>query len=467
MTMVMRASPEARTRVKGDEGLRTLAYKDTVGKWTIGYGHAETNPIPVRGLRVVYQKTEAGQDLRDPITGKLIPVMDEFGKPVLEFYTGKVCEGVQITAVEAERLFDADMDETERGISELVTQDLSQNQCDALVDFVHQYGLHNLATSTLLLKINFNPNSPAVLDQFMRWTMAGGEHQEYVWRRSARRSILYNGTPCPQGLYSKNGFPFVVDPVTDHIDYSVTPTIQKLIEIGKKKAEPYVFDPSKINIEAPSDSGVAVDNDQPVGGNSPAQNPEPATKATAGPDVGVGAQGLPSPTVAPIAPPPDPTIYVTPEQPVLAPRAKVESGAGKPVPPPTPPKPPAGPVFIPVGTKPIHPETKMPEVIPYRIDPKAGAKPLESTERFLGSVLILLGTLLRTTMANGFKLSGPLGILAAWILTLMKDPVTMAIFVSFLAMAVTGIGWGIGRAIQKSGIKKKRRGEETATQLMY
>jgi lysozyme len=306
MTM-MRASPEQRKRTKAEEGLRLDAYKDTVGIWTVGYGHAATNPRPIRGLRIVYQKDADGSELRDPITHKLIPVMDENGRPVLEFYQGKVCEGVQITPSEADRLFDDDMEETEAGINALLTQKLEQHQFDALVDFVHQYGIHKLATSTLLLKINFNPFAPAVLHQLMRWTMAGGEHQEYVWRRSARRAIQYNGSAVPQLLWTKcgpKGLPFAVkknDQGDDCIDYSITPTIEKLIDLGKKKAEPYVFDPSKIYPAPASDSQEPAGKLGDVGGAPTAQNHDPASAATAGPLEGVGAQVDPSPPVAPIA----------------------------------------------------------------------------------------------------------------------------------------------------------------------
>ena len=115
----------------------------------------------------------------------------------------------------------------------------------------------------------------------------------------------------------------------------------------------------------------------------------------------------------------------------------------------------------------MHPETKMPDMIPYRIDPNAGAKPLDATERSLGSVFILLGTLTRTAMANGFKLSGAGGVIVAWILTLMKDPVHFAIFVAFCAMAITGTLWLFGVCLQKFGVKKKRKGEAGSSQLMY
>jgi GH24 family phage-related lysozyme (muramidase) len=450
--MVMRASPEQRTRIKGDEGLRTVAYKDTVGKWTIGYGHAETNARPVRGLRIVYQKDEAGRELRDPISKKLIPVMDENGRPVLEFYTGRVCEGVQITTVEAERVFDEDMDETERGISACVTQDLSQNQFDALTDFVHQYGLHNLSTSTLLLKINFNPNSPAVLDQFMRWTMAGGEHKEYVWRRSARRCILYNGTPCPQGLYSKNGFPFVVDPATDHIDYSVTPTIQKLIDIGKKKAEPYKFDPSAPIPQAKPEPTVTIITDKP------SEAPPALEPIWVKPEEPGAEKPAPAPTGDSAKPPLDL------DKPIPAGSSTVES-----------PGPPAGKEGGVVATRPpMIPPTSFPPVVapkppskfsvpitdaPYRIDPNLGLKPMEDTQRWQAS-LAQNGGMVMMRLAR----YGSFGSLPATVATFVeKDPIFSGFFLASVGLVVL---WVSGHVRKCYGDWQRHHAEKVASQAM-
>ena len=194
----------------------------------------------------------------------------------------------------------------------------------------------------------------------------------------------------------------------------------------------------------------------------------------------------------PVSEPPSPSSQAAvPSQPDSNPAASPAGSAGRPdpiapsppvvLPSPLPPPPPIPrPSNVPAprpfdppviagqgGLKPMHPETKMPDMIPYRIDPNAGAKPLESTERFLGSVFILLGTLTRTAMANGFKLSGAGGVIVAWILTLMKDPVHFAIFVAFCAMAITGTLWLFGVCLQKFGVKKKRKGEAGSSQLMY
>lgn len=49
--------PQLVEQLKIDEGLRVVAYQDTVGVWTIGYGH--TGPEVKRGLTWTREKAEA------------------------------------------------------------------------------------------------------------------------------------------------------------------------------------------------------------------------------------------------------------------------------------------------------------------------------------------------------------------------------------------------------------------------
>lgn len=53
----IRLDPLLVEQLKKDEGLRLKAYKDTVGVWTIGYGH--TGPEVKRGLTWTREKAEA------------------------------------------------------------------------------------------------------------------------------------------------------------------------------------------------------------------------------------------------------------------------------------------------------------------------------------------------------------------------------------------------------------------------
>lgn len=406
MTMtVMRASADQRSRTKTEEGLRLKAYLDTLKIWTIAWGHAATNPRPVRGLLPVYVKDDAGRLVLED--GKPIPELDEQGNPKREFYQGKVCEGLEITSQEAERLFDLDMDETEHGISALVNAPLSQSQFDCLVDFVHQFGLGALGGSTLITKVNKNPNNlgtpendTGILHELMRWTRAGGEHQDYVWRRSARRCCIYNGTPIPQALWRKGGFPFVVT-ADDKIDYSITPTIYKIIEHGKKAAEPYKFDPSK---PLPEPVAVAV--------HEPADELILETRAE------------------PTKPVPNPAIKDQP---------RVSAEAAPATAPPSPPAPPVPlPPKLPDPPIPIGQQTSAVESAKKSEDWSVSAKAMWQSRRFWGLVLVMGGRLWMLKTGSNVVLGA------------VSDPLVTEMFSGFMVMI-------IGELVQHWGERKATR----------
>ena len=110
------------------EGLELTAYQDQVGVWTIGYGH--TGP-------------------------------DVYG-------------GLTITEDQAEQLLASDIAGSVTCVNDAVTVELTQNQFDALVDFVFNLGCASLHISTLLRFVNqgdFDSAAP----QFLRWDHAGGK----------------------------------------------------------------------------------------------------------------------------------------------------------------------------------------------------------------------------------------------------------------------------------------------------
>lgn len=118
--------------IKEHEGLRLVAYLDSVGVWTIGYG--DTGPDVVKGL--VITKAEAEERLR---------------KRLVEF------EGYVNRAVKVK---------------------LTQNQFDALVSLVYNIGPTNFNSSTLLRKLNAGDYAGAA-DQFLVWNKGrvGGKLQ--------------------------------------------------------------------------------------------------------------------------------------------------------------------------------------------------------------------------------------------------------------------------------------------------
>lgn len=85
-------------------------------------------------------------------------------------HTGNdVFEGMVINQTRAEALLSMDLIKSEGVIHRLVTQELTQNQFDALVSIIFNIGPTNFSTSTLLKRINENPNNQDIEYQFNRW----------------------------------------------------------------------------------------------------------------------------------------------------------------------------------------------------------------------------------------------------------------------------------------------------------
>jgi len=124
---VMKTSSKGLSLIKSSEGVVLKVYLDAVGLPTIGYGH-------------------------------LIKTGEHF---------------TTITLQEAEDLLRKDLVQFENGVNKLVTVALNQNQFDALVSFAFNLGVGNLASSTLLKKLNSGDYKGAA-NEFGRWNKASG-----------------------------------------------------------------------------------------------------------------------------------------------------------------------------------------------------------------------------------------------------------------------------------------------------
>ena len=76
-------------------------------------------------------------------------------------------------------------------VDELVTSNLNQNQFNALVSFAYNVGTGNFASSTLLKKVNKNPNDLTIKDEFLRWNKAGGKVLNGLTNRRNEEADLY------------------------------------------------------------------------------------------------------------------------------------------------------------------------------------------------------------------------------------------------------------------------------------
>ena len=141
----MNISKEGISLIKNYEGCRLESYQDSVGVWTIGFGH-----------------------IKD------------------------VKEGDKLNQDEAENLLKEEMPEYEGYINSMIEVPLDQCQFDALVCWVYNLGPNNLKESTLLRILN-EGDYGGVPEQIKRWNKAGGEVLAGLVKRREAEANLFEG----------------------------------------------------------------------------------------------------------------------------------------------------------------------------------------------------------------------------------------------------------------------------------
>jgi GH24 family phage-related lysozyme (muramidase) len=117
-----------------------------------------------------------------------------------------------------------------------------------------------------------------------------------------------------------------------------------------------------------------------------------------------------------------------------------------------------------VGTKPISPKTVQPSEVPYKIDPQAGLKPLEESERAIGYFWQNLARLfLRLTGMGTF------GTAAAGVANVVQSDAVLgtALMDLTIPMLVLVTGIVIAFVAKQYGDWRRQRGEKSAKQGLY
>jgi lysozyme len=97
-----------------------------------------------------------------------------------------------ITEVAASDLLKSMLTRFEQYVDSYCVDTVTQNQFDALVSFCYNVGPANLKASTLLKKVNRNPNDPTIRAEFNKWTKAGGKTlRGLVTRRNAEADLYF------------------------------------------------------------------------------------------------------------------------------------------------------------------------------------------------------------------------------------------------------------------------------------
>ncbi|SJN17960.1 Phage lysin  len=100
-------------------------------------------------------------------------------------------QDIPLTREEGDRMLTDILTYYENDVLRLVMKPLKQSQFDALVSFTYNLGATNLGKSTLLKRINQDPNDKRIADEFMKWDKAGGKVLPGLVRRRAAEAKLY------------------------------------------------------------------------------------------------------------------------------------------------------------------------------------------------------------------------------------------------------------------------------------
>jgi lysozyme len=76
-------------------------------------------------------------------------------------------------------------------VDKLIKANLNQNQFNAIVSFAFNVGIGALGKSSLLRKVNINPNDPTIAAEFAKWNKVSGKVVNGLTKRRAKEVKLY------------------------------------------------------------------------------------------------------------------------------------------------------------------------------------------------------------------------------------------------------------------------------------
>jgi len=103
----------------------------------------------------------------------------------------KVKKGDVITAAKATEFLISDVTKFSQRVLSLVKKPLTDNQFGAIVSFAYNLGVGNLSSSTLLKKLNINPDDSSITSEFLKWNKANGRVLNGLTKRRTQEAQLY------------------------------------------------------------------------------------------------------------------------------------------------------------------------------------------------------------------------------------------------------------------------------------
>ena len=135
----MKTSQDGLKQLADREGMRTKAYRDTRGIWTIGIGHTSAAGPP------------------------------------------DVHEGLELSEQEVLDLFARDIKQYEDAVNRAIKIPLKQNQFDALVSICYNIGVGGFTKSSMVRDINAGADGDTIDADIMKWN----QPEEIIARRQS------------------------------------------------------------------------------------------------------------------------------------------------------------------------------------------------------------------------------------------------------------------------------------------
>ena len=76
-------------------------------------------------------------------------------------------------------------------VDSLIKSNVNQNQFNAITSLAYNIGIGGLQRSSLLKKVNVNPNDPTITNSFLIWNKAGGITNNGLTKRRTKEAHLY------------------------------------------------------------------------------------------------------------------------------------------------------------------------------------------------------------------------------------------------------------------------------------
>ncbi len=76
-------------------------------------------------------------------------------------------------------------------VDKLIKSKITQNQFNVLVSFAFNLGVSALSRSTLLKKVNINPEDITITNEFLKWNKAGGRVLNGLTKRRTIEAKIY------------------------------------------------------------------------------------------------------------------------------------------------------------------------------------------------------------------------------------------------------------------------------------